>query len=80
MKLNKVFQIWSATMAKAKKAIEHLRKNKDIKVELIPAYIPHEEFLEKKAEVQKILAKMFISAHQRGRPSKRDEEELDYVA
>ncbi len=67
-------------MAKAKKAVEHLRKKKEIKVELIPVYIPHEDFLENKAEVQNILTKMFISAHQRGRPSKRNEQELDYAA
>ena len=67
-------------MAKVVKAVEHLKRKKEIKVILNPAFISHEEFLEKKAEVQKILAKMFISAHKRGRPSKHDDEELEYVA
>ena len=36
------------------------RKKKEIKVELIPVYIPHDEFLEKKAEIQNLIAKILI--------------------
>ena len=37
-----------------------MKKKKEIKVELIPVYIPHEEFLEKKAEIQNLIAKILI--------------------
>jgi len=37
-----------------------VKKKKEIKVELIPVYIPHEEFLEKKAEIQNLIAKILI--------------------
>jgi hypothetical protein len=67
-------------LAKATKVGGHLKKKKEIKVEMTPVYIPHDEFLEKKAEVQKILAKMFISAHKRGRPSKNEEEDFKHAA
>ncbi len=80
MSLNNHLQIWSATMAKTKKAIEHLRKHKEVKVQLIPAYMSYEDFQEKKIEVQTLLAKILINAHKRGRPSKNDDEELDYAA
>lgn len=39
------------------------RRKKEIKVELIPVYIPHEEFLEKKAEIQDLIAKILLQAH-----------------
>lgn len=80
MSPNSFFQEWSATMAIAKKAVEHLRKKKEIKVELIPVYIPQAEFQEKKDEIQNLIAKILISAHKRGRPSKNCEEELGYAA
>lgn len=80
MKPNKFLQKWSVTMAKAKEAIEHLRKDKEINVELIPAYISRVDFQEKKTEVQNLIAKMLISSHKRGRPSNKDEEELSYAA
>lgn len=37
------------------------KKKKEIKVELIPVYIPHAEFLEKKAEIQNLIAKILIN-------------------
>jgi len=80
MSPNKFIQKWSVTMAKAKKAIEHLRKNKEINVELIPAYMSSVDFQEKKIEVQNLIAKMLISSHKHGRPSNKDEEELNYAA
>ena len=80
MSLNKFIQKWSVTMAKAKKAIEHLRKNKEINAELIPAYMSSVDFQEKKTEVQNLIAKMLISSHKRGRPSNKDEEELNHAA
>lgn len=36
------------------------KTKKEIKVELIPVYIPHAEFLEKKAEIQNLIAKILI--------------------
>ena len=67
-------------MAKTKQAVDHLRKKKEIKIELIPVYIPDAEFQEKKAEIQNLIAKILISTHKRGRPSKQDEEDLEYAA
>lgn len=67
-------------MAKVKSAVEHLRKKKELTVELIPVYVPVEEFLEQKAEIQNLIAKLLIAAHKRGRPSKNDEEGFDYAA
>ena len=67
-------------MAKVKKAIEHLKKKREINVELIPVYIPDSEFQEKKDEIQNLIAKILISAHKRGRPSKQDEEDFKYAA
>ena len=40
------------------------RKKKEIKVELIPVYIPKHEFDEKKEEIQDFIAKILIQAHQ----------------
>ena len=80
MSRSKIIHQWGVTMAKVKRAIEHLKKKKEMKVDLIPAYVPHEEFLERKTEAQNILAKMLIDAHKRGRPSKKNEEDFDYAA
>lgn len=80
MSLNKLIQKWSVTMAKAKKAIEHLSKNKEIKVELVPVYIPDVEFQEQKKVIQNLIARMLISSQKRGRSSKDQEENFDYAA
>jgi len=39
------------------------RKKKEFKVELIPVYIPKQEFDEKKEEIQDLMAKILIQAH-----------------
>ena len=66
-------------MAKIKKAVEHLKKKKEITVELIPAYMSEADFQEKKEEVQNLISRILISTHKRGRPS-RDENEVDKYA
>ena len=40
------------------------RIKKEMKVELIPVYIPKHEFDEKKEEIQDLIAKILIQAHQ----------------
>lgn len=80
MILGKFIQKWSAQMANAKQAIDHLRKHKEIKVKLIPVYTSADEFQDKKDEVQNLLSKILINAHKRGRPSKFDDEEVKYAA
>ena len=40
------------------------KKKEPIKVELIPVYISKEEFAEKKEEIQNLIAKILIQAHQ----------------
>lgn len=40
------------------------RERKEIKIELIPVYVPDEEFLEKKAEIQKLIARMIVSVYE----------------
>jgi coproporphyrinogen III oxidase-like Fe-S oxidoreductase len=70
MILNNIIQKWSVAMAQVKKAVEHLRKNKEITVELIPAYMSDTDFQEKKEEVQNLISRILISTHKRGRPSK----------
>ncbi len=80
MSLNKFIQKWSVTMAKAKKAVEHLNKRKEIKIELIPVYVSEIEFQEKKKEIQNLIARMVVSTQKRGRPSKDQEENFEYAA
>ena len=79
MTLNNIIPKWSVAMAKVKKAVEHLRKNKEITVELIPAYMSDADFQDKKKEVQNLISRILISTHKRGRPSK-DEDEVDKYA
>jgi len=67
-------------MAKAKKAVEHLNKRKEIKIELIPVYVSEIEFQEKKKEIQNLIARMVVSTQKRGRPSKDQEENFEYAA
>jgi hypothetical protein len=80
MRQNKFSLKWSEIMAKLKNAVHHLKKKKEIRIELIPVYIPDSEFQEKKIEIQNLIAKILITAHKRGRPSKYDEEEFNYAA
>lgn len=76
----KFIQTWSVAMAKVKKAIEHLRPLKKLNIEFIPFPVSKSEFQEAKEEVQNIITKMLIASHKRGRPSKNDDEELDYAS
>ena len=39
------------------------KPKKEMKVELIPVYIPKHEFDEKKEEIQDLIAKILIQAH-----------------
>ena len=80
MGLNNLFKTWSATMAKIKKAIDHLRNKKEIKVELIPVYLNEYEFQNKKDEVQNLLSSILISSHKRGRPTKSEMEDYKNAA
>lgn len=80
MNLSKYILQWSVTMAKIKKAVEHLRNKKEITVELIPTYMPEADFQEKKEEVQNLISKILISTNKRGRPSKDEEEANKYAA
>ncbi|MCM0605787.1 MAG: hypothetical protein KA715_06820 [Xanthomonadaceae bacterium] len=41
------------------------RNKPEINVELIPLYIAHEEFLEKRAEIQRLITKILIDDHYR---------------
>lgn len=77
---NKFILQWSVAMAKFKKAIEHLKKKKEISVELIPAYMSEADFQEKKEEVQNLISKILISTHKRGRPSKDEDDIGKYAA
>ena len=79
MSQNRFFKIWSVTMAKIKNAVEHLRNKTEIKVELIPAYMPDADFQDKKEEVQNLISRILLSTHKRGRPSK-DREEIEAYA
>ena len=67
-------------MAKTKKAIEHLKRKKEMNVELIPVYVPDEEFQKHKKVVQDLIARMLISAQKRGRPTNDLEEGFDHAA
>jgi hypothetical protein len=67
-------------MAKTKKATEHLRNKKEINVELIPVYIPDNEFQENKKIVQQLIARMLVTSQKRGRPSHTQDEDFDYAA
>ncbi len=49
------------------------KKKKEIEVELIPVYIPKEEFEEHKREVQDLLAKILIEAHKADLEEERKE-------
>lgn len=80
MGLNSFLQKWSTTMAKIKKAIDHLKIEKEIKVELIPVYLNEDEFQDKKDEVQNLLSSILISSHKRGRPTKNEMEDLKNAA
>ncbi|MEZ4872622.1 MAG: hypothetical protein R2827_10400 [Bdellovibrionales bacterium] len=66
-------------MAKLKNAVEHLRNTNEIKVELIPAYMPDADFQDKKEEVQNLISRILLSTQKRGRPSK-DREEIEAYA
>mgnify|MGYP000857671070 CR=1 FL=1 len=79
MSQNRFFKIWSVTMAKLKNAVEHLRNTNEIKVELIPAYMPDADFQDKKEEVQNLISRILLSTQKRGRPSK-DREEIEAYA
>ena len=48
------------------------RKKRELEVELIPVFEPHEEFQKRKAEVQDLLVAMLINAQ-----NKEDEEQDD---
>jgi len=80
MILSKFIHQWSVLMAKTKKAVEHLKKKKEIIVELIPAYMSEVDFQEKKEEVQNLISRILISTNKRGRPSKDEDEVNKYAA
>jgi hypothetical protein len=40
------------------------REKKEIQIELIPIYISVDEFKEKKAEIQNLIARMVVSVHE----------------
>lgn len=67
-------------MAKIKNAVDHLKRKKEIEVELIPAYMPEADFQDKKEEVQNLIARILLSTHKRGRPSKDEDEVEEYAA
>lgn len=80
MKLSNFIQLWSVTMAKVKKAVEHLSDKKEMNIEFVPVYISKQDFQKKKSEVQTLIARMLVAAQKRGRPSKHDLEEIDNAA
>lgn len=48
------------------------RQKEPIKIELIPVYIPREEFQEKKEFVQNLIAKILLDAHFEEQKKKKD--------
>lgn len=80
MKLSNFIQQWSVTMAKIKNAVDHLKRKKEIEVELIPVYMPEADFQDKKEEVQNLISRILLSTHKRGRPSKDEDEVEEYAA
>ena len=40
-----------------------MKRKKEINIQLIPVYIPDAEFLKKKAEIQKLIARMIVSVY-----------------
>lgn len=47
------------------------REKKPMNIELIPVYIPKEEFQEKKEIVQDLIARILVSAHYEEQKAKR---------
>jgi hypothetical protein len=80
MSLSKIIHQWGVTMAKVKRAIEHLSEPKEMNIEFVPIYISKDDFQKKKSEVQTLIARMLVSAQKRGRPSKHDLKEINDAA
>ena len=47
------------------------KKKKEISIELIPVYIPDDEFQKKKAEIQNLIARMIIAGSKNEAQSKQ---------
>ena len=47
------------------------KQKKEISIELIPVYIPDDEFQKKKAEIQNLIARMVIAGSKREAQSKQ---------
>jgi len=77
----KFIQKWSAQMAKAKKAVEHLRRKKEQPVVTIKPLLIDSDIGEKKVdELLCLVAKVIELGRKKGRPSKNEMQGLDYAA
>jgi hypothetical protein len=61
-------------VTKNKKAIGHLRMEKEIDVELIPVYVSEKEFQDKKYLIQNLITKILITTKKVERSPKRQKE------
>lgn len=75
-----LFQRWSLRMAETIKATAKGRLRELLRVRLIPVVDPLSDAIQRRQEVQLILAEMFASLHRRGRPRKGGLEEADLAA